>query len=382
MPEAKCSSNRTIGSHPEGGTCCLLHFGLHKTGSSSIQSFLSSCDYPGILYPDLGETNQSRPLATAFRSHATKYHLNRKAQLNQATVAQRRNTTRSCLDKAFASLGNRRMVLSAEDLSLFPEEDLENFIGFVAQRAGDIKGLGYVKTVSGWLESLFQETLRNSPRLPPLTQYRPLYRPRLEKFDRLLGPSNIEVAVYQRERLSGGCVVQDFARRIGAEPPATPTRANTGLSLPAARLLAVYRQWRPFPLGAGPEMLRANKFLSEQLRTLQGPPLRFSQRLLNNFVCRTREDIDWAEQRLGFSVSETSEHDGNIDRRENLLVLQRPELDWLAKKCGLATASLPASQPDSAAKALHSLVQRARTPRRWFRVGRGLTSKLAGKHRS
>jgi hypothetical protein len=356
---------------------CLLHFGLHKTGSSSIQSFLSSHTLPGILYPDLGEANQSRPLATAFRSDATKYHLNRKAKVDEPTVEQRRNTTRSCLDKAFASLGNRRMVLSAEDLSLFPEDDLEDFIVFVAQRAGDIKGLGYVRTVAGWLESLFQENLRNSPRLPPLTRYRPLYRTRLEKFDRLLGLSKIELVAYQRERLAGGCVVQDFARRIGAEPPTSPPRANTSLSLPAVRLLAVYRRWQPFPPGAGPEMLRANKFLSEQLRTLEGPPLRFSRRLVKTFLRRTQEDIGWAEQRLGFSVSETSEHDGAIDRRENLLDLQRPELDWLAEKCGKPTASLPANQPDSVAKALHSLVQRARTPRRWFQLGRGLISKLS-----
>jgi len=361
---------------------CLLHFGLHKTGSSSIQSFLSSCDLPGVLYPDLGEVNQSRPLATAFRSDAAEYHLNRKAQLDQSTVTQRRNTTRSCLDKAFASLGNRRMVLSAEDLSLFPEEDLENFIGFVAQRAGEIKGLAYVRAVSSWLESLFQETLRNSSHLPPLTRYRPLYRTRLEKFDRLLGPSNIELVPYRRERLAGSCVVQDFARRIGAETPANPPRANTGLSLPAVRLLAVYRKWQPFPPTTGPEMLRANKFLSEQLRTLEGPPLRFSRRLVKTFLHRTQEDIDWAEQRLGFSVSETSEHDGAIDRIENLLDLQRPELDWLAEKCGLATASLPASQPDSVARALHSLVQRAGTPRRWFQLGRGLMSKLSSARRS
>lgn len=356
---------------------CLLHFGLHKTGSSSIQSFLSSHTLPGILYPDLGEANQSRPLATAFRSDATKYHLNRKAKVDEPTVEQRRNTTRSCLDKAFASLGNRRMVLSAEDLSLFPEDDLEDFIVFVAQRAGDIKGLGYVRTVAGWLESLFQENLRNSPRLPPLTRYRPLYRTRLEKFDRLLGLSKIELVAYQRERLAGGCVVQDFARRIGAEPPTSPPRANTSLSLPAVRLLAVYRRWQPFPPEAGPEMLRTNKFLSEQLRTLEGPPLRFSRRLVKTFLRRTQEDIDWAEQRLGFSVSETSEHDGAIDRRENLLDLQRPELDWLAEKCAKPTASLPANQPDSVAKALHSLVQRARTPHRWFQLGRGLISKLS-----
>lgn len=184
----------------------------------------------------------------------------------------------------------------------------------MAQRAGDIKGLGYVRTVSGWLESLFQENLRNSPRLPPLTRYRPLYRTRLEKFDRLLGPSNIQLVTYQRERLAGGCVVQDFARRVGAEPPPTPPRANTSLSLPAVRLLAVYRRWLPSPPTPGPEMLRANKVLPEQLRTLEGPPLRFSQRLVKTFLRRTQEDIDWAEQKLGFPVSETSEHDSAIDR--------------------------------------------------------------------
>jgi hypothetical protein len=344
---------------------CILHVGLHKTGSSSIQSFLSSHTLPGILYPDLGEANQSRPLATAFRSDATKYHLNRKARLDPSTVEQRRNETRSSLDKAFASLEGRRMVLSAEDLSLFPEDDLADFVAFLAQRAGKIRGLAYIRAVSGWLESLFQETLRNSSRLPPLTRFRPLYRPRLEKFDRLLGPSNIEVAVYQRERLSGGCVVQDFARRLGVEPPATPPRANTGLSLPAVRLLAVYRQWRPSPASSGPDTLRENKLLATSLRTLPGPPLLFSETLVRRFIRRTRADIDWAEERLGHPLSEISDCDFAIERRKDLLQLQQPELEWLAEQCGIASTRLSASAPDGVAQAMKLMVSRCRR-RSWL----------------
>jgi hypothetical protein len=146
---------------------CLLHFGLHKTGSSPIQGFLSSHTLPGIIYPDLGEANQSRPLATAFSSDPTEYQLNRTAKLDPSAVEQRGNETRLSLDKAFASHEASRIVLSAEDLSLSTEEDLADFVGFLAQRAGEIKGLAYIRTVSGWLESLFQETLRNSNRLPP-----------------------------------------------------------------------------------------------------------------------------------------------------------------------------------------------------------------------
>jgi hypothetical protein len=216
------------------------------------------------------------------------------------------------------------------------------------------------RSAVGW-RVFFQETLRNSTRLPHLTRFRPLYRPRLEKFDRLLGPTNIELVAYQRERLTGGCVVHDFARRLGVAPPATPPRANTGLSLPAVRLLAVYRSWQPpsAPAG-GPALLRANKILSEQLRTLDGPPLRFSQRLVKTFLRRTQDDIDWAERRLGFPVSETSEHEGGIDRREDLLALQRPELDWLAEKCGIASTRLSASAPYGVAQAMELMGNRRR----------------------
>jgi hypothetical protein len=364
-PETTNSNTRLSGSARNSLRSCLLHFGLHKTGSSSIQNFLSSHTLPGILYPDLGEANQSRPLATAFRSDATEYHLNRKAGLDPSTVEQRRNKTRLCLDNAFASLERRRMVLSAEDLSLLPEDDLADFVAFLAQQAGAIKGLAYVRAVSGWLESLFQETLRNSSRLPPLTRFRPLYRPRLEKFDRLLSPPNVELVAYQKERLTGGCVVQDFARRLGVEPPATPPRANTGLSLPAVRLLAVYRQWRPSPCKSGLEMLRKNKLLALCLRALPGPPLRFSASLVERFIRRTRADIDWAEERLGHPLSEISDCDFAIERREDLLQLQRPELDWLSEQCGIASARLSANAPDRVAQAVELMIKRHHR-RSWF----------------
>lgn len=361
---------------------CTVHFGLHKTGSSAIQSFFSCSPQSHILYPDLGESNQSRPLATAFRHDAADYHLNRKSGLNPEAIARRSKEVRASLDAAFTTLGPRRMVLSAEDLSLFAEQDLASFFHFLGERSTSTEGIAYVRGVGSWLESLFQESLKNSRCLPQFGQAHPLYRPRLEKFDRLLGRSHVRLVRYAPDNFAGQCVVRDFALRIGAEPPSRPLqRRNASLSLPAVRLLAVYRKWRPSPLPQDNRLAEENKRLHRILQDLRGEPLRFHPSVADHFVGRNRADIEWAEDRLGFPVIETVASENPVRCAADLLILQKTELDWLAEKCGLATASLPASQPDLVAKALNSLAQSSGTSRRWLQAGRGLLGKLAAKHR-
>ena len=351
---------------------CSIHFGLHKTGSSSIQRFLSSCRSEIIRYPDLGETNQSRPLATAFRHDAADYHLNRKSGLNPEAIARRGREVRASLDAAFSSLGARRMVLSAEDLSLFTEPDLAEFFRFVGEHASSLNAVAYVRGVSSWLESLFQESLKNSRCLPQLGQIQPLYRPRLEKFDRLLGRSNVQLVRYDPEKFVGRCVVHDFALRVGAEPPSRPLqRRNASLSLPAVRLLAVYRKWRSLPLPADNRLAEENKQLHRILQDLQGEPLRFDRSVAEHFTHRHKADIDWAEERLGFSVTETIASANAVRHAADLLLLQETEVDWLAEKCGMSPNELAADRPEGVAQALGRLAQEQPSRvRKWFSFGR------------
>jgi hypothetical protein len=121
----------------------------------------------------------------------------------------------------------------------------------------------------------------------------------------------------------------------------------------------------PLAVQVGLEMLRENKLLTTCLRTLPGPPLRFSSSLLKQFIRRRRPDIDWAEERLGNPLSEIFDYDSAIKHQEDLLQLQQPELDWLAEQCGIAGARLSASAPDRVAQAVELLVNRLHQ-RSWF----------------
>jgi hypothetical protein len=188
----------------------VVHVGMHKTGSSAIQTHFASAAHPGLVYAPWSGTNHCglcvllfAPLDSLPNYHGFKVRgpdfVARLPELRAEWLAR--------LDACVTSLdAAARLLISAEDISATGfAEAREALFGFLAERAQDVTVIGYLRAPRAYARSAFQQRLRGpNLRELPFTALWPNYRARFEQFDRLPGVRELSLGLYDRAALRGG----------------------------------------------------------------------------------------------------------------------------------------------------------------------------------
>ena len=319
---------------------CILHFGMHKTGSTSIQESLwRNLDDPAFHYITFGEPNSNGKIATAFRNNPENDHYSKKRALTKKQVNQRKAVYLNKLNDELKAAGNRTMILSSELISRpgFQYDELARLCEFIVSRGHPIMAVGYIRSPKSFMESMFQQKVKGGGQKNfMLDGLYPEYRLRFEKFEQLIGRDNIHYWKFNPESFPNHCVVQDFCTRTGVSlRSAGIIKANDGLSLPALALLYSYRKLGP-GYGSGPGAVADNHRLFNYLRKLPGPKLRFHSSLVEPIIDQHLDDIKWMEHRLGDSLEESlTKDDHQAISSEQEIFSHLPEAtQWLVKQLG------------------------------------------------
>ncbi|MBU3666497.1 MAG: hypothetical protein FGM15_11570 [Chthoniobacterales bacterium] len=218
---------------------CIVHFGLHKTGTTSIQEALFTADLgPSVTYLHFGTPFVDRQLMAAFCRPAWRLA----ADLREYSEADSASA-KSALQRLVEATSEGSLIISAECVSLFEEEELADFFDFLGGKHFRLEAVAYVRDYRSWCESFFQQSAKYGnwgPSLFPLGSH--AYRFTIEKFDKLLGRDNVSLWKYDRSLFPQGCVVKDFFERLQiGGPSANTAEANSGLCIEAIKFLGSSR---------------------------------------------------------------------------------------------------------------------------------------------
>lgn len=324
----------------------VVHFGMHKTGSSSIQTALhSGLDDPAFMYVSMGGANQSGKLATLCMEHPENFHLHRKLGRSSAEVQVLRGQYLRRLDEQAAALGDRTALLSAEKISQMTPSELVTLRECLAERFGEVRLVGYVRAPISFIESAFQQRVKDARWMEggaePFSGFWPGYRERFAAFDDVFGPDNVQFWLFEPDRFVNGDVVADFVSRLGVRyVQQSVVRSNESISLPAIRLLYVMRRFGG-PLEAGPHLVRCNARLVEKVSGLHGPRLRLDAETAARVLERNRDDLEWMESRLGCSLREEplACEGPFVASEQDLVEIGSAECEWLSQHVGSSAAS-------------------------------------------
>ena len=294
----------------------FIHFGMHKTGSSSIQSSLFAGAAKTSTYISFSGENSSGPIIAAFSENPAARGIFKKRALPREKLIELRRQTRQDLRVQLRKSTASRLILSAEGIISLSREELEGLRDFVAGHVGNIRLIAYVRPPKGYIESYFHYYVKyvNVIYIYPARFY-PNYRLNFEKFDQVFGAENVELKKFDPRELKNSCVVEDFCARVGVEVDTSRiVRANEGLSCEALALLYAY-----------------NKFGA---RRAPGPRTMLEHRLLVNKVLeRHAEDLAWMERRLGGSLSErTKAGESSIGTEAEFLSFSPRSARWLSRQ--------------------------------------------------
>jgi hypothetical protein len=354
----------------------IIHFGLHKTGSSSIQSFLrNELRDERFYYPASGETPalqeicHNRALSCAFQHNPETNHMHAREGVGVRELRARGDWFKQRLSvDAFPEKADT-IVLSAEELSNFEITELESLVDFLAKQGLVIEAIGYVRKYKRLQESRFQQSVRApGPTGRTLAPDHPYfagfaYRKKLEKFWQVMTPGSVTLDIFERAISSSGCIVDDFCHKAGITRQFEPAaRENEGLSMDAVRLLYTFRKFHP-AFNAGMNSIAPNQRLVAMLCELKGERVAFHSSLLRNTESRWRADVDWISAQLGEDMLGDlhGDDEGDCLRSEaDLFAFSPSSLEWLASASQMEFGSLKSGDPARVARAMRVLADRAR----------------------
>lgn len=223
----------------------ILHIGLEKTGTTSIQRFLSAnrtllLEQHGILYPDHPSLwrDDSHPMLPASLLSSTH------CEFLPATCRADPARIRAALER-LARTDADRILLSAEHLSSRLDAAAIEQLGSWL-RPHQVAVIVYLRRQDELALSSFSTALRSGRR----TWFRPrdvtpadryfAYDALLEPWGATFGHANIRIRLFDPERFSGGDLIADFMEAIGVtriQDWPRPPPQNPSINLAEASLL-------------------------------------------------------------------------------------------------------------------------------------------------
>jgi len=342
----------------------ILHAGMPKTGTSSIQETLfHGLKDPRFHYVGLGLVNGSRAIQCLVGDTPVVRHVHEAQGIDRDAMERLAPHFRRCWERQVvrARKVGATPIVSAEDCWFFSRIELARLRGMIESMGYRAHVVVYLRPPLAWLASMFQELLKSGHHAfvdqlllrphgdtPNAGAHGCDYLRQVAAFEDVFGKGNLSVRSFRGRGLAEGCVVADFCRHCGiAMPRRRIRRVNESLSLDATRFLFAYNRFcRPQERRPFGEVLLLLRRLQEEL---PGLPLRLHPELLSPVLPSLTAALPVLRERYGIDLFEdwTTSADDMLRREEDLLRFSQSSLEWLVSAVG----SLPGDDHSSAEEA-------------------------------
>jgi len=284
---------------------CIVHIGMHKTGSSSIQYNLSRRQYKNFSYFNLGTENHSIPIFSLFSKKPENYHIHWRAGRTKEDVKKyNQKVEKLFLKHLIDNEEHEVFVISGEDISMLPIESVHRFKDFLSCYFKNIKIIAYVRSPGSFMSSNFQEHIKAGFSNFNVDIHYPNYRSRFEKFDEIFGKENVQLIHFDLKKIINNDVTCDFLNRLGLDDKiVTYDRINESLSLEATSLLYIFNKYASSEF----EIVEREKNrmkLIEFLKKIGKQKFMLKPDVIKEVIKKNKDDIEWIEKRIGIKISE------------------------------------------------------------------------------
>ena len=242
---------------------CVIHIGTEKTGTTSIQKFLSSSrkslQAEGVIYPASAGLHGGSQWEFVACAHSKPWmmDLGKRFEIKSADdQADFKNKFHEQLENEFRSVTRKDLlIISSEHFHsrLQSNDEIEEHKVFLEPWCSEIRILAYLRRQDRVAVSYYSTKLKGgdpNPVLFPKTApgKLPYYFDYLELYNRwsaVFGQEKIDIRLFESTELIGGDLLHDFCSSVGIEPRGASRvpRLNQSLNREGLELaLALNRQ--------------------------------------------------------------------------------------------------------------------------------------------
>jgi hypothetical protein len=241
----------------------VLHVGLHKTGTSSIQKtlfervnnkLLEEKDY---VYPKSWHQNHSVPIYSAFCDNPENYHVNIKRRYSISKIKDINKQNLVKLETEIAKREKSKLIVSGEDISHLSYgnlNDLKDYIMSISTNNVTIKVIIYVRNPISWSISTVQEQIKGGKTYQDSlihirNNLKNYFRNKIDKFVQVFGKEYIDVYSFEEAVVHEYGPVGHFLSMLGFNNSEISRfdiiRANESISLLAGDMLSFINEKAP-----------------------------------------------------------------------------------------------------------------------------------------
>ena len=323
----------------------IIHAGMPKTGSTSIQWTFANRDQGHVRYFRWLRPAHNDLIILLFDERGErflKYRLKnygpKEKGYSREELLLLREEWLESFEQDLTQPGADTCLLSAEAISngrLWSV--LTPLKAFLEKYSDDIQVIAYVRPPVSFMASAFQQRIKfgDKKEFNP-KEYWPRYRQRFERLDQVFGRENVTLRKFDRKTLKNGSVVDDLAEFAGIPVPYNSSQSkNESLSLEALALLFVQRKFGRGKVTGFRDAQDLNEKVFESLAGIGKEKFQFAPELVLPIVEANEADLEWMERRLSEPLRETPENlNGPLLRSEQDLLSiadqSFPELEALA----------------------------------------------------
>ena len=289
-----------IGKVPE----CILHIGVPKTGSTSIQASLRNARErlaaQHVLYPIFEPTHLS--LVSAFIEDPESFDYNQRNGRSGAEIVEHDQACLAALKAEIARSPYEKVILSVEHMVLLRREGISALKAYLDGIFSRTTVLMYQRDPIKQSISMIQEHVKNGrTRLKDDLANPPFSRPRvlIERWESVYGKEAVKVYPFTGDLPGKPDIVQDFLVKAGLESLSgeiETVRQNESLS-GAALLIAD-------AMAGHASMFERGPALKSQLSRIAGPKYVIGEETMARIVAGTEESRKYLKEVHGFEFGE------------------------------------------------------------------------------
>ncbi|QOR37433.1 hypothetical protein HNO52_02075 [Billgrantia diversa] len=318
---------------------CLVHIGMPKTGSSTLQeAFFNGFEDERVSYANLPHPNQSGWLNGLFCENPEQYHFFIKKGIDTPEKVSRfRHETKEMLIEGFLSHKSSVEVMSGEDLYHLDERSIKKLKKFLEPYFHEILVVAYVRPVYSFMASAFQQLVKYHDQASfdhNLVYHK--YR-NFERYDRVFGVERVKLFKFEPSLFPGGDIVKDFCDRLGFSVNESKADVvNESLSKEAISVLFTYN----FHSGAKTDFRKEQHYvhnrLVELISTIGNQKFQFSRKYIQSTLLAFESDYEWIKARMNDSLDEPLEanYDNGVSSEGELMRFSTKSIPALVSLLG------------------------------------------------